>query len=150
MRSEAEEFVDGTQVQELPLFAEFVGVLMFAYSAERIIESQHAEMHRFAAGAPSRSVAYDNLGRRLPEIKERLNSDTNFLQDLGSKLDLARSPRRTVEALGVATHPSCELAKDNWDPIFAKVVYHADPYSLQRQSVPDIDFDTFDGPPAPP
>ena len=43
-----------------------------------------------------------------------------------------------MAALGLSRHPSCGSAKSGWDPIYRKIVYHADPLSLYRNAPPEL------------
>ena len=132
LRAEAESFVhDDMSLFELPNLLTFAGKLRFSYSVERLIEGEHSHLHRYVKKAPHHGMAYDSLGRRLQEIKAKLHSSKAAFQELSEMLSKARNPKQCVQVLGLGNHPSCSLARDNWDPIWQKIVYHADPYSLQ-------------------
>ena len=104
-------------------------------------------MHLNAAGARSRTEAYDSLCLRLPELKHALLTDAAFFNRFVEALQLARTPRKIMKTLGLSEHPSCKLAVRAWDPMFRKIVYHSDPWSLYH-SRPDV-VCVQNGPPPP-
>ena len=133
--AEAREFLDGQHLANLDRLAAFVGKVRFASCVERAIEGEHAGIHQSIRKAPHHSVAYVSLKRRLPDLKIRLR-DPEFFQELSLLLQAARNPKLAVQALGMGDHRSCGLATSNWDPIFGKLVYRADPVTTHAASVP--------------
>ena len=138
LRREAELFTEGDAVlSELPNLLVWAARLSFGYTVERIIEGEHAHLHRYVKHAPRHSMAYDSIGRREAEIKKAI-SDPVIFRQVSSLLSGSRNPRLCVESLGLKNHPSCALATSAWDPIWGKIIYHADPISLQKRPAADV------------
>ena len=51
LRAEAEEFLEGESLNALPLLSQFVGSFMFGFAVERLVEGDHAAIHRAYAKA---------------------------------------------------------------------------------------------------
>ncbi len=100
------------------------------------MEGGHAQVNMYAGGRRNRTEATDSLALPLSEIKRVLVSAdvTSFLECV----QVARNPQKVVAKLGLARHPSCRFAKIGWDPIFRKIVYHADPFSFYNASRPSL------------
>ena len=129
--AEANDFLAGENLSELPLFSAFVGKLRFAFSVERGIEGEHASIHHFIRKAPCHTVAYVSLKRRLPEFKQRLK-DPVFFEKLSVTLDKIRNPKLVVDALGLSQHSGCQDLAHPWDTTYGKIVYRSDPLTTQR------------------
>ena len=116
--------------------SQFIGAFRFAWGTERKVEGGHAQVNMLSASRRNRHEATDSLSLRLGEIKRVLSAENiaSFLECVQA----ARNPRRLVRALGLAKHPSCAWAKSNWDPIFRKIVYHADPFSSYQRRQPAL------------
>ena len=69
------------------------------------------------------------------------------MASLADCLMKGRSPAKVVSALHLQNHPSCLLAKSAWDPIYRKIVYHSDPYSLHSAPRPPLYTKKPPGPP---
>ena len=148
LRTEALLFESGDykHIDELPLMRGYIGELKFGFSSERMGEGQHARMQATTTNAPYHTEAFDSIGRRLPMIKQLLENDENNAVQLASILASSRNPKKCVERIGMSQHPSASLGETPWDPIYAKLVYRADPYSQQHMPAPNINA----RPPSPP
>lgn len=133
---EAKLFVEGEDLRLLDNLDFFISSFRFAWGTERKVEGGHAQVNMYAGGRRNRTEATDSLALRLFEIKRVLVSAdvTSFLECV----QVARNPQKLVAKLGLARHPSCSFAKSGWDPIFRKIVYHADPFSLYNASRPEL------------
>ena len=131
LREEVDLFLEGEELALLDNLELFFATFQFAWGTERKVEGGHAQVNMYAGGRRNRTEATDSLALRMSEIKRMLQSQdvTAFLECV----QVARNPRKLVSQLGLARHPSCSLAKSGWDPIFRKIVYHADPLSLYSQ-----------------
>ena len=126
----------------------YIGEVKFGFSSERMGEGQHARMQATTTNALVAALpeAFDSIGRRLPMIKQLLENDENNAVQLASILASSRNPKKCVERIGMSQHPSASLGETPWDPIYAKLVYMADPYSQQHMPAPNINT----RPPSPP
>ena len=136
LHEEAELFIEGEDLKLLENLEFFTASFRFAWGTERKVEGGHAQVNIYASGRRNRTEATDSLALRLSEIKRILSSSdvTAFLECV----QVARSPQKLVSQLGLARHPSCRLAKNGWDPIYRKTVYHADPLSLYNRDPPAL------------
>ena len=136
LHEEAELFIEGEDLKLLENLEFFTASFRFAWGTERKVEGGHAQVNMYASGRRNRTEATDSLALRLSEIKRILSSSdvTAFLECV----QVARSPQKLVSQLGLARHPSCRLAKNGWDPIYRKTVYHADPLSLYNRDPPAL------------
>ena len=46
LQGEAQQFLQGVELSELPALFEFIGMLMFAFSVDLAVEGQHARIHK--------------------------------------------------------------------------------------------------------
>jgi hypothetical protein len=76
----------------------------------------------------------------LVEPEKTFDELANFLGD-------ARNPKQCAIALGMEQHPGFKLARSAWDPIFVKMIYHADALTLHQQEQPVL---IIGGPPPDP
>lgn len=137
VRAEAEQYLAGSPLMELPTFAEFVGELKFAYAVERLVEGDHARTSRAFKHAPSHSDAFDSLARRMHEIRAVLDDEAGF-KELCDLIAEARNPKHLVSLLGLEAHPALADIAHAWDPAFQKVIYRADAYSLHSMQIPKL------------
>ena len=118
------------------LFSRLVGKLHFAFSVERAIEGEHAGVHKSIRKAPNHSVPFVSLKRRLPHLRSMAH-DPEFFSELSAALQTCRNPKLAANALGMSNHVALSGGiASNWDPIFAQVIYRADPASAQSRAVP--------------
>ena len=71
LNEEVQEFLsteDEIDLQELPLLRQFQGSIRFGYSAERLIEGQHAHLKKALGSVSNHSVPYDSIQLRMQEI----------------------------------------------------------------------------------
>ena len=136
LKEEVDLYLDGEELLLLDNLTGFIGSMLFAWGTERKVEGGHAQVKMLAGSRRNRTEAADSLALRLVEIKRVLASSdvTAFLECA----EAARNPRKLVACLGLQRHPSCRLAKSNWDPIYRKIVYHADPIALYDQNPPRL------------
>ena len=146
LKDDALEWIEGRAVMpDLPELETFVASLKFGYAVERLVEGDHASIHRAYGRSRNHTEAYDSLTRRMKEIKQ-LVSTRQGLQRMTSFLARARNPRQASESLGFAQHPAINdddgdgdaAARHAWDPIYRRIVYRADPHSLYHCELPDI------------
>lgn len=137
LAEEAREFLDGGDLHDLPVLAEFIGSFKFAFAVERLVEGDHAAIHRAYGRARNHSEAYDSLVRRFPEIKVVIAQPSGF-QAMCDNIELCRTPKRAVHALNMGRHESCQRASSGWDVIYRQIVYRADPYTLYHQPYPKV------------
>jgi hypothetical protein len=69
LRSQAIAYLGGGSLDDLVELSSFLGTLSFGFVVERLVEGDHAAIHRAFARARSHSEAFDSLVRRMPEIK---------------------------------------------------------------------------------
>ena len=134
---EAQDFLRGESLSELPSMSKFVAKLRFAFSVERAIEGEHAHIHHLIRKAPRHTVAYVSLNRRLPQLRTNLR-DPGFFEGLSKTLETMRNPKLVVRELGLAQHPACADVTHPWDPIFGKIVYRSDPATTQGLNPPVV------------
>ena len=153
LSTEAQAFEDGDEeLHALPELVVFVAEFKWGYSSERASEGGHATVNLRAGKSRNRTEAFDSLSLRMGDIKLHVQgiicqasagdgdcSATRFIECL----QMGRSPKALLRALCLDQHPSVRLAKNGWDPIFRKILYRNDPYSLYRAPRPPV---TMDGP----
>ena len=133
--AEAHAFLHGECLSELPHMTRLVCKLRFAFSVERTVEGEHAQIHHFIRKAPRHTVAYVSLNRRLPQLKANI-ADPAFFKRLSATLETLRNPKLVVHELGLARHPGCVDVAHTWDPIYGKIVYRSDPLTTQGLNAP--------------
>ena len=101
--------------------------------------------------APNHSCPYVSLGRRIKSIEKLLVDDPEQLRDLAAFADLVNTPAKALKALDFHRHPATSRIRTGRDPLHAKIIYHADPWTLYSSTPPVIP-PRNDGqiPPAPP
>jgi hypothetical protein len=153
LRALCEQWLAGDDlfaVERAPL-ARFIGALRLIPTSERPIESQHAKTHKRGLGRHYHTEQFISFGLRVPEINERLDSAPGTLQSLAFFCQTASSAKDACRALGLSAHPAITqeyLVRNMFrHPIFAKVIYHGDPWTLYSAAPPPLDFDDdSDGP----
>eukprot|EP00959_Pyramimonas_sp_CCMP1952_P161631 3379876-Pyramimonas_sp.AAC.1 len=137
LRSEADQFIAGadlTQLMKLPLcFAS----LKFGHCSERKIEGGHAQINIKTAGKRYRTEAFDSLALRWNKYEAMLNNSDGdaVLKDMSLYPQKGSNPKMMLGALGLRLHTGTRVAKQNWDPIYRKILYRSDPWSKYRQCV---------------
>ena len=121
-----------------------------AFSAERFIEGKHATSAKGVRIATCHSEAYMSLLHRQGDIKAEVRDNPEVLEELAQSVMKVRSSARAVKLLGLDSHPSCQLAKHVRDPIYMKVIYHADPWTKYNLPEPLIQVQRPGQGPAPP
>jgi len=117
-------------LNRLRCLAQFFGKLRMAFAAERSVEGSHAYFHRLIRNAPSHSTPYLSLGWRAPEIRDMVQNEPGVLFELADNVSKLITFRKCLNSVGMENHPSNRFSKHSWDPIYWKIVYHADQYSL--------------------
>ena len=84
---------------------------------------------------------------RSPLLEKQLDENPDFLSELAGFADIARTPAKALQVLGLRYHPSAARINGYRDPLHMKIIYHADPLTI-FQAAPS--FSDIDGPPAPP
>ena len=145
---EAAELLQGTPMCELPCLEMYAAEVKFGWATERRVEAGHAYIARRVGSARNRSEAVDSLTLRMPQ-HERSMLEASSVQNIIDALETGRSPKKMLAALGMPAHPAAEWATDSWDPIYRKIAYRADVYSLYRSPRVEVNIDE-DPPPPPP
>ena len=119
LAEEAREFLDGACLGDLPELREHIAIYTFALVCERMVEGDHASIHRAYMKSRHHGESFDSLVRRLGEIKTVM-ATPDGLDQLSQKLEVCcRSPRLCVQSLGLADHVACAATETSgsWDPI---------------------------------
>ena len=104
--SEALAYIQGEELQNLPMLQMYIAELRFAFSAERYVEGGHAVVYMHGGHARNRCESYDSLHLRVCEIERCMDSDPNFLIELADILLEARSPENLPRCwVSARTHP---------------------------------------------
>ena len=136
---QAEEFLDGAELGELPDLCVFLAGLRFCHAVERKVEGGHARVLRRGRSATQHSEAFDSLALRMSEINSHFDSDSLFLEALAGFVSYARSPKDVVAKLGMGRHPACcDVRKHAWDKLYRQIVYRADKETLYQVKPPCI------------
>ena len=107
----------------------FIAQFLFAPSAERKGEGQHAKVKKRGRGAPRHGPAYVSIGLRLPSIEQRISNDPKFIQHLADLLP--SNPKKAVEFIGYERHPCVRKQGMSFrDPKYESIVYRADAFTL--------------------
>lgn len=139
LKFQAERFLDGTELIELPDLCAFMAGLRFSHVVERKVEGGHAKILRRGRAATQHTEAFDSLALRVSEICKHLDSDSKFLQSLSDLVGEARSPKQLVQRLGFGFHPACcNVRKHPWNKLWRQIVYRADKATLYRCNPPQI------------
>ena len=118
--SEARAWLSGVEeAEQLLHFDTFRAKLVFAFSAERRIEGEHAIIHHHISKARCHSVPFVSLSQQMSQLRCRLQND-GYLLSLSTHLQSARNPKKCVEVLGLSAHAACQAARSAWDPVFAR------------------------------
>ena len=138
-KSQAEEYVSGRELAELPELGIFIAGLRFCHAVERRVEGGHAKILRRGRSATQHTEAFDSLALRISEITSHLDSNKEFLEELSDLVDNARSPKELVNKLGFANHPACcNTQLHAWDKLYRQIVYRADKQTLYHVKPPLI------------
>ena len=103
LREQINAFVAGSSLADLPELLMEVASLAFTPVVERVIERDHAEVHRILATRKVRG-AYVSFGLRSSELEQMLRSDIQH-DEVCNCVDLVRNPRQLMLRLGIAGHP---------------------------------------------
>ena len=137
LRSEAQLFVEGASLAELENLVLFVAKLKFGFAVERQIEGGHARVFRRGRASSFHTEAFDSLALRFCEIKKEFQRP-EFVEEIASIVDTARSPQRLADALGFSSHPALQDVKHAWSKMYRQVIYKADKLTLYRSQPPNI------------
>ncbi len=155
-RAGADLFLD----DGLTELCEFIAELRFAYSTDRPAEAQHAKVHKAGALAPTHTEQYASFNLRSREMEQKITETPGIVLQLGWCLEQASNPRRCTQLLGLRGHPSLDqayqaafllqphdatIARYHRNTMHAKVIYHADTFSLYADTVPELEFGRLDG-----
>ena len=139
LKWQAEEYLNGVDLVELPELGIFIAGLRFCHAVERRVEGGHAKVLRRGRSATQHTEAFDSLALRISEITEKLDSNPDFLQELSDVIDRARSPKELVGILGFKNHPACcDVQLHSWDKLYRQIVYRADMQTLYHIKPPSL------------
>ena len=138
---EAQRFLDGEVMTNLPSLRHFAASMRFAFASERQVEGGHALVHLKSIASRNRAEAQDSLALRMREIQARSTQDATFLPNLLVCLQAARTPRLLAEQLGLERHPALLGLTSGWDRMYRKVIYHNDEHSLFKVPPPVLERD---------
>ena len=88
-------------------FQEYRGSLRFVWTAEKMVEGEHAKFHKRGLHAPNHSVRYMNFGNRVKELKKMIAKDPFVIQDLAEHVN-SNGPLEMLKSLGLGKHPTIE------------------------------------------
>ena len=163
LEEQCQRWKDGEDLfhEDLQELAEYVAEQRFAWSTDRPGEAQHAKVHKRGKSAPSHTEQYQSFALRSPEFEQILEDCPEAITCLAWCLEQVKNPMQCSEALGLLRHPSlvkvaCEASqnhraattRDNAfyrSTMHAKVIYHADAFSLYTDQVPELEFNQYDG-----
>ena len=136
LSEEVESLADGALMRDTPHLASFLAEVRFGYAGERLVEAGHAIVKTASAKAGRRAEAFDSLAVRQPDLRRAVETDVElFMQCLSE----ARNPRKLVRCLGLEKHPGCQtVERQSWSPLYRKIVYRSDPWSLYRLPLPEM------------
>ena len=154
MRQDALDWIsDEMELAELPDLERWISSFKWGYAVERLVEGDHANIHRSYGRARAHCESYDSLTRRMGELKAIIASKEG-MESILECLARARSPHRAAISLGFAHHPALEAQNvgSGWDPLFRQLVYRSDPFSMYSVPTPHLQIGPppSDPPPAPP
>ena len=141
---------------DLMELCDFVAEGRFAFASDRPGEGQHAKLKKTARSAPTHTEQYASYFMRSPEIEVFMNAQPDFLPQLSWCFAQSSNPRRCTELMGLSGHPSLIRAHEAdavsqkktrfyRSVMHAKVIYHADAFSLYKDKMPELEFWQYDG-----
>jgi len=149
LRQECERFAAGAdwsdgQLQGLAIVA---GALRLVPTSERPIEAQHAKTHKRGLGKHHHTEAFMSFGLRVPELVAAMEKDPAVMREMAYISQVLPNARDACTAVGMRLHPSVLSSATNKirHPMFSKVIYHADSYSLYHAAPPDVQAGGDDG-----
>ena len=108
MRQDALDWISGEmELAELPDLERWISSFKWGYAVERLVEGDHASIHRGYGRARAHCESYDSLTRRMGELKAIIASKEG-MESILECLARARSPRRAAISFGFAHHPALE------------------------------------------
>ena len=142
LRPQVERFLAGEvelQSDEISELATFMGMMRAAPTSERSIEGEHAQTHKHGLGRPHHTAQFMSLHLRSPEFKEAIATRPAELKEVAFLCQVASNPLRAGKAVGLMNHPVLlenQRRCMHRHPIFGRIIYHADGFSLYRAAVP--------------
>ena len=126
----------------------YIGKLRIIRTNERPGEEQHAKVHKKGMGRHYHTEQFMSYGLRSPEIAAEINASPDTVSELAFFTELACNPQKAAAALGITGHPAVTAVESqvdrrsrrSRDPIFGKVIYHTDPYTLYSAAAPLLEF----------
>ena len=125
----------------LPKLRQWFASVQTICIAERRIEGKHAASKKGVTHAPHHSCPYVSLLHRVGEIKRFLEDNPQGIKLLASELAQVRSGLVAVKLLNLDLHPDVGLAKHYRDPVYARVIYHADTHVKYCMAQPLLPLD---------
>ena len=125
----------------LPELRRWFGAVRSISVVERRVEGKHATSKKGVSRAPHHSCPYVSLLHRVGEIKNFLEQVPDSIKQLAQEIELVKSGLNAVKLLNLDMHPECEKANNYRDPVYARVIYHADSYVKYRMAKPSVPVD---------
>lgn len=120
----------------------FVATMRFVPTSERAIEGQHAKVHRQGLGRPNHTEHFQSYFVRSNEMAQALENGDLSLESFAWYCQIARNSFEACQSVGLAGHPSLGTVparRRHQSQLHAKVIYHADPYTLYTAAAPDVE-----------
>ena len=141
---------------DLRPLCDYIAKARFALSNDRPGEGQHAKISSRGRAAPCHTECYQSFFLRAPELERLIIARPVAAMELAACCSLCSNNLRCSEIIGLSAHPSLQakrrdiqagssLAKFCQHTAHAKVVYHADPYTLYTESPPALEFYDYSG-----
>jgi hypothetical protein len=141
-------------IELLPL-CEYVCTARLAGSNDRPGEGQHAKVASQGRAAPCHTEQYHSFYLRCPEVQEMITKRPAVLHELSECLHMCSNPARCSEMLGLSEHPSVEKVRRQdllrsrtnlfREVVHAKVIYHADPFTMYSKAPAALEYYPFSG-----
>ena len=137
-QADPSKFWESSDTEYLLNIRQVFASMRLAFSAERRIEGKQATSKKGISHAPHHSTPYVSLLHRLPDLEAALRCDHDFLMRFALQLSKVKSGRAAVRLLGLHHHPECLAARHGRDPVYTKIIYHADSYSKYTVNTSDF------------
>lgn len=148
LRSELEEVLanpqklfDCADPRFLKHAREWLAIARMISIVERRVEGKHAASAKEVKRAPHHGCPYVSLLHRVGEIKSAFKEDPACITDFAEKVYRTRSAFTAVKLLNLDCHPEAKAAQSSRDPVFTRIVYHADPYVKYGMAHPELPVD---------
>ena len=104
----------------------------FAYTAERLIEGQHAVLKKALRLAPHHGSAYAAVRLLLPNIVADVRKSPAAIQRLADACGRVSTPESVIRHFGLTGHPALQATPKKRLPtsLVADIICHADPQTM--------------------